>query len=146
VKSEPNSSVKPGDDIKALRDAGMPMAKNPYVRGAIYVVFSSEKQLTDSAKKVIKQVLPQPSDEAVAAVAVAQATVAAHGGSDAHLGSKLLADQRTLLAPEATSTPLRAQQLRPHKAGKGAVTAADAASTLDALLPSLSTPATSSSC
>jgi len=78
VKSEAGGVVKPGD-VKALREEGMPMSKNPYVRGNLYVefdvVFPTAAQLSDASKKVLKQVLPPPSPEAQAAVAAAAAAL-----------------------------------------------------------------------
>ena len=111
IKSEANSIVRPGD-IKALRDEGMPMAKNPYVRGAIYVefdvVFPSEKQLTDSAKKVLKQVLPQPSAEALAIAAAAQAAAGDAAMTDANGASGV--EEATLVTVDFEREKLKFEQ------------------------------------
>jgi DnaJ-class molecular chaperone len=79
VKSEPGGVVKPGD-IKALREEGMPMVRNPYVRGNLYVefdvTFPTAAQLSEASKKILKQVLPPPAPEALAAAAAAAASLA----------------------------------------------------------------------
>jgi len=62
VKSRPGETVvKPGD-FKALKDEGMPIWKNPYVFGNLYIQFDVEfplpQQLTDAKLKELERTLP----------------------------------------------------------------------------------------
>jgi DnaJ family protein A protein 2 len=67
VKSDPSMIVKPGD-VKAIKEEGFPMKNNPYVRGHLYVTFDvtfpTSAALTESTKKILKQVLPAPTASA----------------------------------------------------------------------------------
>jgi len=60
-KSEPGSVTKPGD-FKCVHNEGMPQAKNPFVRGNLYVEFLVEfpksNQIPDNTLKLLKKVLP----------------------------------------------------------------------------------------
>lgn len=64
VKSIPNHVYKPGE-IQAIKDAGMPHAKNPYVRGNLYIEmevrFPESNQLSENTKNVLRNILPGPA-------------------------------------------------------------------------------------
>jgi DnaJ-class molecular chaperone len=70
VRSSPGEVVKPGD-FKKIRDEGMPMAKNSYVKGHMYVefdvIFPPSGSITAKQKAELKAILPNPSPAAVAA-------------------------------------------------------------------------------
>lgn len=63
VKSD-GTTVKPGD-IKMLKEEGMPMASNPYVRGNMFVefdvTFPTKAQLDEKAVRALSAVLPRPT-------------------------------------------------------------------------------------
>jgi DnaJ family protein A protein 2 len=78
IHSRPGETVvKPGD-VKALKDEGMPMWKNPYVFGNMYIEFEIEfplpQQLSDAKLKELERTLPgdrsQPKPEKIAASAM----------------------------------------------------------------------------
>jgi len=64
VKSEPGMIVKPGD-TKAVKDAGFPQHKNPYVRGHLYiqldVEFPRPNSFSDKDRQSLLAVLPRPA-------------------------------------------------------------------------------------
>jgi DnaJ family protein A protein 2 len=68
VTSEPGMVVKPGM-VKGVKDEGMPQAKNPYVRGTLYVeldvIFPTRDQLDEKAVRALSAVLPRPVKEDV---------------------------------------------------------------------------------
>jgi len=66
IRSPSGSIVKPGD-IKAIREEGMPMVKNPYIRGSLYIEFDVEfppsGSLTTDQTQILKKTLPAPPKE-----------------------------------------------------------------------------------
>jgi len=66
IRSHAGSFVKPGD-IKAIREEGMPMLKNPYMRGSLYIEFDVEfpspGSLTNEQIQILKKTLPSPPKE-----------------------------------------------------------------------------------
>jgi len=66
IRSPSGSIVKPGD-IKAVRDEGMPMQKNPYIRGSLYIEFELEfpepGSITPDQAMALKKTLPSPPKE-----------------------------------------------------------------------------------
>lgn len=61
VKSDPGSVIA-NNSVKCIRDEGMPLQKNPVLRGNLYIEFSvdfpSPSDLNDSAKAMLKKILP----------------------------------------------------------------------------------------
>jgi DnaJ family protein A protein 2 len=62
IRSRPGETVvKPGD-FKALKDEGMPMWKNPYIFGNMYIQFDIEfplpQQLTEAKLRELERTLP----------------------------------------------------------------------------------------
>jgi len=68
IKSSSGIIVKPGD-IKAVRDEGMPMQKNPILRGSLYIEFDVEfpqsNSLSHDSISSLKKSLPPPPKEEV---------------------------------------------------------------------------------
>jgi DnaJ family protein A protein 2 len=66
IRSNPGSIVKPGD-IKAIREEGMPLVKNPYARGSLYIEFDVEfpvsGSLSNEQTNMLKKALPAPPKE-----------------------------------------------------------------------------------
>lgn len=63
IKSDVGSVIAPGS-VKCIRDEGMPLQKNPTLRGNLYIEFQvkfpSAADLNDSTKAMLKKVLPPP--------------------------------------------------------------------------------------
>jgi len=69
IRSGAGEVVKPGD-FKAVRDEGMPMAKNNYIKGQLYiefdVIFPPSGSISAKAKAELKAILPNPPPALVA--------------------------------------------------------------------------------
>lgn len=65
VKSEPGIVYKPGD-FKCIKDEGMPNLKNPRSKGSLYIEFAVEfpksNELPENTIKLLKKILPPPTD------------------------------------------------------------------------------------
>lgn len=63
IKSENSAIVKPGD-IKVIESEGMPIHRNPHIKGNLYikftVVFPETRDLSDNAKSALRNILPPP--------------------------------------------------------------------------------------
>jgi DnaJ family protein A protein 2 len=63
VKSTEGEIYKPGD-VKAIKDEGMPMHKNPYLKGNLYVEidvdFPTNSSLDSKARAALSKLLPAP--------------------------------------------------------------------------------------
>jgi DnaJ family protein A protein 2 len=70
IRSSPGEIIKPGD-FKGIRDEGMPMAKNTYIKGQLYIefdiTFPPSGSISAKAKSELKAILPNPPAASVAA-------------------------------------------------------------------------------
>jgi len=66
VRGEPGGIIKPGDH-RAIRDEGMPMHKNSFVKGQLFiefdVAFPAAGSLSSKAQAELKKILPAPPPE-----------------------------------------------------------------------------------
>uniref|UniRef100_A0A6U4Y5A6 J domain-containing protein n=2 Tax=Hemiselmis andersenii TaxID=464988 RepID=A0A6U4Y5A6_HEMAN len=87
VATEPGAVIKPGD-VKAIEDEGMPMYKNPFVKGKLYIKFDVEfpddASLDAAALAALTKALPPPAK--LPAVSDEHEEVTMHKADLEHLG------------------------------------------------------------
>jgi DnaJ family protein A protein 2 len=65
ITSRPGDITKP-KDVKVVKEEGMPLHKNPFVKGNLLiefeVVFPDKSQLTTDARLKLREILPKPTE------------------------------------------------------------------------------------
>ena len=93
VKTKPGEVIRPGD-VKTIEDEGMPMHRNPFVKGKLYVefkvVFPNKGQIDQAGAELLVKALPAgaplPSLPDAEEVSMQDADLEAMGSSNRNMG------------------------------------------------------------